>query len=142
MYNKVNKTKRQYYSRKQKIKRQADPNLALIDRMRAYLSRWFKKSRTIKIQNTFNTLGFSPQVLYNHLMTYFENDCIICNDTLTLYNYEIDHIVPIGMATTQEEIIMLNQIDNLRLICRTCNRRKSSSDKCMIKEKKNKNDRK
>ena len=39
-------------------------------------------------------------------------------------NYECDHIIPICLASTRKEILYLNRLKNIRLICKKCNQEK------------------
>jgi len=51
-------------------------------------------------------------------------DVITLLDSYSPKNYEIDHIIPISLAKTENDVIRLNQLNNLRLICKNCNRNK------------------
>lgn len=73
---------------------------------------------------------------FNHLKSFFNKPCEICKNliiTETPKNYHIDHIIPLGIATNFEDLMKLNWYQNLRLLCITCNLKKSSKDKKLIK---------
>ena len=51
--------------------------------------------------------------------------CERCQDVIiTFKNYEIDHIIAISLAVSIDEIIQLNQLEYLRLLCSKCNQEK------------------
>ena len=83
----------------------------------------FKQCETPKgNRSTFDMLGYTPEDLHNHLIAYSSQLCQRCKDEIiTLANSHIDHIIPISWARNEEEIIQLNQLSNLRLICKECN---------------------
>jgi len=73
--------------------------------------------------------------LKNHLFKYIDNPCEDCGKIkLNLSNSNIDHILPISSSITIEDVLLLNQLSNLRLICIECNSRKISSDLKYIKK--------
>lgn len=78
-------------------------------------------------QPTLDFLGFTKQDLQHHFSKYSNNPCERCGNIIISHhskNYELDHIIPISLAKTEQEIIYLNQLDNLRLICKNCNQEK------------------
>ena len=60
----------------------------------------------------------------NHLGKWLDRPCEDCSKQLFLENSSIDHIKPLSLAKTEGEIIELNQLSNLRLVCRPCNSKK------------------
>jgi hypothetical protein len=82
----------------------------------------------------FRNLSYDSKELCNHLnmiRKLQKNKCPCCK---TLYDdndkYQkssIDHIIPIASAHTKEEIISLFAIDNLSLMCLSCNKSKNDS---------------
>jgi|ERR1035437_171607 5-methylcytosine-specific restriction endonuclease McrA len=78
--------------------------------------------------STFKLLGYSSRDLYFYLSQYIYKFCEDCNVTiLTWGNSHRDHIIPESVGKTKEEIIQLNQLCNLRLICGPCNIKKGDS---------------
>jgi len=76
-------------------------------------------------QSTMSLLGFTKEELGQKLLPYLYRPCDRCkNVELTNENSHMDHILPLSLAQTKEEIIYLNQLHNLRLICKTCNLKK------------------
>jgi 5-methylcytosine-specific restriction endonuclease McrA len=78
-----------------------------------------------KIGSTFILLGYSAKELCNKLSSYLGFPCEearACKGTIiTENNNHIDHIEPVAKALTEQDIIRLNQLNNLRLICKSCN---------------------
>ena len=83
-------------------------------------------------------LGYSKEEAYAHLSQFLDKPCLErsnCNGiVLTIENSHVDHIVPQYIANTLEEIVKINQLGNLRLICSPCNLEKHKSLKYMTKE--------
>lgn len=78
-------------------------------------------------RGTFCMLGFSAETLCLHLAFWLGKDCEECKETkITLATAHIDHKIPMAKAVTINEVINLNQLSNLRLICDRCNIRKGS----------------
>jgi 5-methylcytosine-specific restriction endonuclease McrA len=119
-------------------KRLEDPVKNLAMRMRGALRKSFGKLGVFKRKRTFEYLGYSNIDLYNHLFPSLGNICQVCKETpLILENSNIDHIIPICLASSEEDVIKLNQLSNLRLICEVCNLAKISSDLRLKSEKNN-----
>ena len=90
----------------------------------------FRKNGLTKEGKTFNMLSYSPECLYKHLSRYLDSPCEDCRSTIISFsgfNFHIDHIKPISLATNKKEIIKLNELENLRLICSECNLKKGNS---------------
>jgi 5-methylcytosine-specific restriction endonuclease McrA len=78
-----------------------------------------------KCKPTFDLLGYDRAALLHHLNPYLSRSCVRCNlVTIDLTNSHIDHILPLAGCQSNEDVIRLNQLTNLRLICRTCNQAK------------------
>lgn len=90
--------------------------------IRTYLKSngFYKKSRTYKI------LGCSPLKLKIYLESRFENWMTWDNygkyNSELCYGWDIDHIIPISSAKTEEEILKLNHYTNLQPLCSYTNR--------------------
>ena len=73
-------------------------------------------------------LDYTLQDLCDHLNQFVDKPCLMCQDTiLTWENSHIDHIIPISTATNEDEILELNQLCNLQLLCAPCNVKKSDN---------------
>lgn len=109
---------------KARIRRQ-NPKENIIHRIRKALRRSLNEKNLDKSSTTFDLLGYSKRDAVKHIEQFINQNCIICdNIKISLCNGEIDHIKPISLASSLEEIIELNQLYNLRLICIICNRKK------------------
>lgn len=126
---KNNPERHKFHVAKKNKARKLDPLRNLEDRIRNIIYLNFKENGYIKSQNTFDLLGYSGQELYLHLKNQLNHKCIICKKIkLTLKNCNIDHIIPMCSAKSKEDIIKLNKLENLRLLCKNCNNEKITSD--------------
>lgn len=115
--------------KKNNLTRRSDLLHSLSDRVRSSLRKSFNKLGAIKRQRTFEFLGFSNIELFNHLSKWLDKPCEVCgNKVINLNNSNIDHIIPVCIISSTDDIIKLNQLENLRLICEECNLYKISSD--------------
>lgn len=107
-------------------RRSVDPVFKLSGNIRRGIIGALKKKGFSKRCRTYEILGCSYQELKLHLETKFE---LWMNwDNYGLYNgdvnfgWDIDHIIPLSSAKTEEEIIGLNHYTNLRPLCSYVNR--------------------
>jgi 5-methylcytosine-specific restriction endonuclease McrA len=81
-------------------------------------------------REVFASVGYTKNDLLEHLLGYLWLPCeekVGCDgDVLTLENFHIDHTVALRRCESIKDVIRLNQLDNLRLICKKCNWKKSS----------------
>jgi len=104
-------------------------------RIRSLISSAFRRCFFIKRKRTFEYLGYSNKDLFDHLKKFLQCPCVVCGLIfIEMNNSHIDHIIPVCVAKSEEDIIKLNQLYNLRLICKKCNLNKISSDLQMKKE--------
>lgn len=85
-----------------------------------------KRNKFNKNSNTKNILGCSFDELKKHLESKFEpwmtwQNYGLYNGELN-YGWDIDHIIPLSSAETQEDIIKLNYYTNLQPLCSKFNR--------------------
>ena len=91
------------------------------------------RSLGIERSSTIELLGFSKETLVAHLFRWIDKPCIVCEQiNIAISNCSIDHIVPLASAIDESDIVRLNQLSNLRLICRKCNAAKVKSDFAVI----------
>jgi hypothetical protein len=122
------------YTKRNK-KRQDDPLLNLSMRIRCAIKKSFRKTFLPKRKRTFEYLGYSNMDLFIHLKEFLDKPCIICSTIIVVMNNSnIDHIIPLCIATSENDIVKLNQLSNLRLICKACNAAKISDDLKMKEE--------
>lgn len=82
----------------------------------------FKNLGYNKKSKTFEILGCTSQEFYEHITLQFLNGMSWDNRNL----WHIDHIIPISLAKTEEEVIKLNHYTNLRPLWAIDNIRKSN----------------
>lgn len=100
----------------QKNRKLNDPLYKLKSRIRSSIRRSLKDGGYTKDSKTNDILGCSYEELLEHL-----ND----NEYGFIYgddNLDIDHIIPLSRATSEEEIIELNHYSNLQLLPADYNR--------------------
>lgn len=84
------------------------------------------KSKNIRKtkRGCFRFLPYSPQEFTEHLesIRLKQNDkCPMCCQSYSIKKWTIDHIVPISVAQTEEDVLELFNLDNLSLLCGSCN---------------------
>ena len=103
--------------------RKNDPFFRFKMNVRSLITSSFSKKGIIKSLKTEEILGISLKEFYNYLLTTFKEkykrEYVEGEDRV-----DIDHIIPLFIAKTEEEVIKLNHYTNLRLIFRFDNRKK------------------
>lgn len=113
----------------EKIKWATDPIYSFKRRIKLALWRAFRKLSINKSKTTLAYLGYSKQDLSDKLSPYIGSNCESCSDVIiTMKNSHMDHIIPMCSAKSEEDVIKLNQLYNLRLICQGCNLKKIAAD--------------
>lgn len=123
-YNAMDPETRREQAKRHNARRRANPVTCFADRIRVRLRTALNSKGYVKKSKTYGRLGYTQADLYRHLSSYFGSPCEICGFMLTMGNAEIDHIVPLYTAKSEEDVWKLNMLDNLRLICGDCNRRR------------------
>jgi len=123
--NKINDNKNEY----QKNKRKVNPLFKLSTNIRILITNMIKVKGYKKNIKTETILGCSFDEFKLHLESKFQHWMSWDNygnpkDGLLELNksWDIDHIVPLSSAKTEEEIIKLNHYDNLQPLCSYTNR--------------------
>jgi len=126
-YRKKNKEILNEYRRIYRINRKLlDPVYKLKNSIRRNINNCFKRNRFSKNSTTNKILGCSFEELKFHLESKWEP--WMNWDNYGLYNgaegygWDIDHIVPLSSAITEEETINLNHYTNLQPLCGYMNR--------------------
>ncbi len=116
-----------YLSKKTKRYRQS-PIGKFASRLRTSLRQGYKKyidSKNInKKPGCFRYFPYSPKDLYDHLENIKQkqkNKCPMCNKQYGKVELTIDHIIPLRTSKTESQIFKLFNLDNLSLLCRSCN---------------------
>lgn len=111
---------------KRYAKRRENPRCVLAGRLRVRLRKVLNDRGVVKHDRTFDLLGYSPAQLRVHLAQQLDKPCVCCGDSMTLATCHIDHTMPLVTAATLREVLDLNRLDNLRVICAGCNLRKQA----------------
>lgn len=109
-----------------KDRRQKDPLYKLLTNLRAMVGGAFRNKGYIKKSRTHEILGCSYEACKAHLESKFESWMTwenhgLCNWQPN-YGWDIDHIIPLSSAKTEEELIKLNHYTNLQPLCSYINR--------------------
>ena len=121
-----NKENRKELSEKEKLRRLNDPLYRLKCNIRTYVRGSIRYKGYKKTTKTENILGCSFSDFKIHLESKFES--WMTWDNYGLYNgelnygWDIDHIIPLSSAKTEEDIIQLNHHKNLQPLCSKVNR--------------------
>jgi hypothetical protein len=117
---------REYKNSWKRYKRKNDLMYILKDNIRTRISLFFRKRGFDKKESTENILGCKFEFLKDYIELKFED--WMNWDNRGLYNgefnfgWDIDHIIPISSAKTEEDIIRLNHYTNLQPLCSKINR--------------------
>ena len=121
--NKVYKHKKNYYH---KNKMYSDVVYKIKNLTTGIISKSFKQNGYTKKSRTYEILGCSFEEFKIHLESKFES--WMSWDNRGKYNgdfkygWDIDHIIPLASAKTEEDIIRLNHYTNLQPLCSKINR--------------------
>lgn len=108
-------------------------------RIRHSLNNILKDSKGI-LNGAFRNLPYSQLDLFNHIENIKKqqrNCCPICNNNYDEVGFNIEHIIPLKIAKTEQEIINLFALSNLSLMCGSCNSSKGKKDYNIWMESKN-----
>lgn len=91
-------------------------------RLRHSLRSAFRRSN----RRTFRHLPYTPQEAYQHITNKLKERSYLCPLCQKPINdkYHIDHKIPIASAKTPDDVLGLFALDNLDVLCPTCNIRK------------------
>ena len=109
-----------------KKKKQTDPLFKLTENLRTMICNSLTRNGYTKKSKTQQILGCSYLDFKQHLETKFEpwmnwSNKGFYNGELD-YGWDIDHIIPLSSAKTEEDIIRLNHYANLQPLCSYVNR--------------------
>lgn len=119
---KINAYKREYEKNRMKI----DPLFKLTKNIRNLIGTSIKRQGFAKNSKTIIILGCSFEIFKNYLESKFEpwmtwENKGNYNGELN-YGWDVDHIIPISTAITEEDVIRLNHYTNLQPLCSKINR--------------------
>lgn len=113
-------------NKKRNERRKYDPLFKLKERIRTKLGKVFRNNGYKKKCKTFDIIGCTFEELKKHLEAQFKpwmnwNNYGKYNGKFD-YGWDIDHIIPLSSATTEEEILKLWHYTNLQPLCSKINR--------------------
>lgn len=117
-YKKHHKNNREKIRDKVREKYSSDPQYALIVKARCHISYAFKRLKFKKTSKTAKLLGCDWETLKRHIESQFYGD--MTWESFQQKNHigtsmvEIDHIIPISSAKTEEDVMRLSHYTNLR----------------------------
>lgn len=113
-WRKENKEKIRFYQQKDYIKRTSDPILKLKMNIRNRINDSFKKQKYKKSKANKEILGCSVDEFVSYLLQTFKNNYGYDWDKIEKVN--IDHIIPLSTAKSEEDVIKLCHYTNLQLL--------------------------
>jgi len=122
-YREANKEKRNQHN---KIRRLNDNQYRLISNIRTSIRKSFRVNNIPKSSKTIKILGCSYEEFKEHIESKWED--WMTWDNYGLYNgeeecgWDLDHIIPISTAKTEEDIIRLSHYTNYQPLCSYINR--------------------
>lgn len=116
---------RKHHTMYEQLRKQYDAEFKLKKQIRNSIRQAFRRRVSDKPCHTEEIVGCSVQELYRHLCHTFEKRYGI---EYSGQDVHIDHIIPISLAETTEEIISLNHWSNLQLLTPQDNLAKSNHD--------------
>jgi hypothetical protein len=122
-YKQKNRDKRAKYEKEKQL---SDPLYALSNNIRKNISKIFRQRGFKKVRKSEDILGCTFEEFKNYIENLFEpwmswENRGLYNGELN-YGWDIDHIIPIVEAKTEEDIIRLNHYTNLQPLCSRVNR--------------------
>lgn len=105
------------------VRLKTDPVFALGYRLRTQIRGALRRRGEYKRHSTFRRLGYTPSDLADHLFIGPQPCPGGCGTTLIGLDAgtDVEHIVPLYTARSEEELWELFRLDNLRLMCHKCN---------------------
>jgi 5-methylcytosine-specific restriction endonuclease McrA len=121
------KIKNAEYRKKRKAN---DPLYKFKESIRKIVLKSFQNKNKTKKNKTTEIIGCDMAYFINHIELLFEpwmNWDNRGSSTTPKTKWEIDHIIPLSIAITEEDVIRLNHYTNLRPLCSKENRDKSNT---------------
>jgi molybdopterin converting factor small subunit len=126
-YREANRDKiNEWYREYRKKRCETDPLFKLKRNISVRIRRSLQQKNFTKKSKTFQIIGCTPQQLKEHLEKQFQpwmnwDNYGLYNGT-ECYGWDIDHIIPLDTAITEEDVIRLNHYTNLQPLCSHINR--------------------
>lgn len=100
----------------QKERKKTDKCYKMKVKVRKMINLSFKRKNYIKELHTEKILGCSFKYFINYLIKTYENNYNEKWDWKYLKNVQVDHIIPLAVANTEDEVIKLCHYTNLQLL--------------------------
>lgn len=104
------------------VKRKSDPLKAMQARLSRLHRHALAQVNAIKTSPTFEQLGYTAEEFVIHIERQFVRGMGWHN----MNDWQIDHIVPVSEATTEADVVALNQLSNLRPMWASMNNAKKN----------------
>jgi len=112
-YRSKNKDKIKIYRTYYSDKRRKESNVVRVsENIRRRINIFLNSKKLIKNNKTFEIVGCSPKLLKEHIEKQFKEG--MSWDNYGLYGWHIDHIIPLSLAKTEEEVYKLCHYTNLQ----------------------------
>ncbi len=95
---------------RQRLRRRSEPRLALQARLSRLHRHALAQVGAIKTSSTFEQLGYTAAEFVRHIERQFDGGMGWHN----MSEWQIDHIIPVSTAQSEQDVIALNQLSNLR----------------------------
>lgn len=95
---------------RQRLRRKTDPVKAMQARLSRLHRHALSQVSAVKNSRTFEQLGYTAEQFVIHIERQFPKGMGWHNMSL----WQIDHIIPISRAKTEQDVVALNQLSNLR----------------------------
>lgn len=131
-YNKKYNSTPKYKAQKvtyQNNRRQSDPLFKLTNNIRSLIYKSFKNKGFSKSSQTFEILGIDFDTFLDLLIEKRQSHPDGFDPTI---QYELDHIIPMSLVRTEEEILALNHYSNFQFLTKEENLIKSNKMFCSI----------
>lgn len=111
-----------------------NPIINLSSKLRTLIGnalREISRDNNRKTKGCFRNLDFTPRDLYNYLENTRElqnNKCPHCHTSYDKCEMNIEHAIPLSTAKTEQQVIDLFCLQNLNLMCKSCNSSKQDTN--------------
>lgn len=118
--------KEKYRRKKMYVIKKEDPAFRLKNSVSSFIRASFKQGRAVKKDRCEDLIGLSISELKTYIEAKFEPWMNWSNygkyNGSKNFGWDIDHIIPISSAKTEEEVLRLNHYTNLQPLCSYINR--------------------
>lgn len=124
--NERNKERSSELSKINRERRQSDPVFRISNNIRVYLRNFLKRKEYTKTTKTEFIIGCTFLEFKNYIESKFEDWMTWENygkyNGKEKYGWDVDHIIPLSTAKTEEDVFRLNHFTNLQPLCSFINR--------------------